>query len=185
MINMRQILNHDQTMFHLKNKKVKEIIENEYLLEYITRYRSFLANKESLAISVQQIGIESKIECRVKLLNSIQSKITKYTKEHENGEISINKCINDIFGTRIIINENISFEELKKELTTKFKNIKITNSDKKEGYRANHIYFITGDNYSFPWELQVWFKDNEKTNKECHYNYKQEYTKWEKEGEYK
>lgn len=51
----------------------------------------------------------------------------------------------------------------------------------KDGYVATHIYFKNG-NYSFQWELQIWDKFHEKTNIISHEQYKQEYTKWEKEN---
>ena len=49
---------------------------------------------------------------RVKALNSIQNKIEKYKNKKESGKIPIKKCLNDIFGLRIILNKSISYDEI-------------------------------------------------------------------------
>lgn len=55
-------------------------------------------------------------------------------------------------------------------------------SSKKEGnYKAIHVYF-NKDNYAFPWELQIWNKQDEENNLESHKKYKQDYIKWESEN---
>ena len=45
---------------------------------------------------------------------------------------------------------------------------------------ATHIYFqgLRGDNFSFPWELQIWSKSDEKKNIDSHYKHKQSYKEW-------
>lgn len=38
------------------------------------------------------------------------------------------------------------------------------------------------DNYSFPWELQIWNRIDEESNLESHKKYKQDYVRWEAEN---
>ena len=128
------------------------------------------------------------IFARVKLKNSIEDKIDNYIKNHEEGKVSVNKCINDIYGVRIIFNENIEYDDIKKYIDIKNKEstldlkLKCTDATKpKENYVATHIYFKKG-NYSFQWELQIWDKMHEQTNIISHEKYKQDYTIWEKEN---
>jgi hypothetical protein len=45
-------------------------------------------------------------------------------------------------------------------------------------YIATHVYFKK-DNFSFPWELQIWNKKDEEENILSHKMYKQHYIKWE------
>ena len=42
-----------------------------------------------------------------------------------------------------------------------------------------HIYFKE-DNYTFPWELQIWLEQDEKNNLISHAKYKEDYAQWEK-----
>lgn len=48
------------------------------------------------------------INTRVKTHNSIEYKIENYRSNHEDGKIPINKCLNDLYGIRIILSEDIS-----------------------------------------------------------------------------
>ena len=59
--------------------------------------------------------------------------------------------------------------------------LKCIDSSKDVGYIATHIYFKK-DNYSFPWELQIWDKTHENSNIMLHEQYKQDYIKWEEEN---
>lgn len=82
------------------------------------------------------------------------------------------------FGIRIILNEELSINEIIEFVHSKYPNLKVIDSSKGE-YKATHIYFRDG-NYNFQWELQIWNKCDEVTNIESHRKYKQEYVKWEK-----
>ncbi len=82
------------------------------------------------------------------------------------------------FGIRIILNEELSINEIIEFVHSKYPNLKVIDSSKGE-YKATHIYFRDG-NYNFQWELQIWNKCDEATNIESHRKYKQEYVKWEK-----
>lgn len=69
---------------------------------------------------------------------------------------------------------------LKEHLTKKYPFLKVIDSSKLT-YKAIHVYFKV-DNYSFPWELQIWNKNDEMNNIYSHQKYKQDYVRWEKES---
>lgn len=119
------------------------------------------------------------VTSRVKAQNSILQKIHTYCLTHENGKIPLNKCINDLFGIRIIINAVFGYDDVKTYISKYFPKYKCINSSK-ELYNATHVYFKS-DNYHFQWELQIWSKQDEETNLHSHSLYKQDYVKWEKE----
>ena len=89
----------------------------------------------------------------------------------------INKCCNDLFGIRIIIKEDYSLEEIINHVKACYPDLKVIDSSKNE-YKAIHVYF-SENNYSFPWELQIWTEKYEMKNLNSHKKYKQGYTIWE------
>lgn len=170
---------HTENVLNLKRKQVKHIREDAEILNEIWNYRTLL-NKETLMLTFALYSFEfpnSVVTSRVKAQNSIEYKIENYIRTHEGGNIPIKKCINDLFGIRIVIDEEFSFENVKEYVKNNYPQYKCIDSSKSE-YRATHIYFEK-NNYSFPWELQVWSSFDEEKNYESHRKYKQEYTNWE------
>lgn len=142
-----------------------------------------LLNEVSAEIFMDLSLLRSSLEItsRVKAQNSIEYKITSYKGEkHEFGKIPLNKCLNDLFGVRVILPEVHSFQEIRDFVDQYAPDLKCINSSKGE-YRATHLYFKL-DNFSFPWELQIWNQRNKETNFESHKQYKQGYTVWENEN---
>ncbi len=166
-----------------KKKLVKNIKEDNNILNSILQYRLFInENHLDLKIALNELGLTSEVNSRVKAQNSIEYKIRNYMSEkHNNGENPINKCFNDLYGIRIILNDRITYDEIKDFVEQRYEGkLKCIDSSKGE-YVATHIYF-TNDNFSYQWELQVWDKEHEKSNLRSHEKYKQDYTKWEKEN---
>lgn len=167
---------------NMKYTNVFKLYSDENLLLYIFKYRSFINDRCGyLSLKLQSLSNSSNISCRVKNLNSIQFKIENYKNNHECGQIPINKCLNDIYGIRIILKEEIPFVEIKEFIMLKYPNLKCIDSSKGD-YHATHIYFEKGNNHKFQWELQVWCVKYEKINYLSHSQHKQQYTKWEKES---
>lgn len=167
---------------NLKKKLVIDARENAEILDNIWKYRS-LVNDEIINImfNLNQIKYKnSSVTSRVKAQNSIEFKLENYVINHESGRVPLKKCMNDLLGIRIIIDGEFTFEDVKQYMNTNFEKYKCIDSSK-DAYIATHIYF-ENDNYSFPWELQIWMKGNEKNNFSSHKEYKQDYTKWEKEN---
>ena len=165
-----------------KNTLVCNILEDKELLDTIISYRDFInENIIQLLMDFKQFNTDTaKVNIRAKAKNSIEYKIENYIKNHENGEVPINKCFNDLFGIRIICSNKIENEQIIQLINTKYKNLKCIDSSKKE-YRAIHVYFKK-DNFTFQWELQVWNKVDEINNIKSHEKYKQDYVRWENEN---
>lgn len=167
---------------NMKSCKVHDIYINENLLFYIFNYRNFISeNTINVVDDIQNLSLINTVDTRVKALNSIQDKIEKYENKKEKGKIAVKKCLNDIYGLRIIIEDNISYEDIHRYIIDKYNKLKCIVAYRNE-YKAVHIYFGDNDNKNFQWELQIWKKKDKKNNLDSHYKYKQEYTKWEKDN---
>lgn len=170
------------TKINLKNNLIVDLAENEEILNAVFNYREFInENNIQLLMDFKQFNTENaKVNIRTKAKNSIEYKIKNYIENHENGKVPVNKCLNDLFGIRIICTERIEKEQISKLTKLKFKNLKCIDSSKQD-YKATHIYFKQ-DNFNFQWELQVWNREDEINNINSHEKYKQDYIKWEKEN---
>ena len=168
---------------NLKNTLVKDLKENRLMLDVAFNYREFInENNIQLMKDFKQFNSsKAKVSSRAKTKNSIEYKIENYTKNHENGELPINKCLNDLFGIRIICKEELTYNQIKELVENQYENLKCIDSSKKVGYKATHIYFKE-DNFHFQWELQIWNEKDEQNNISSHEKYKQDYVIWEKEN---
>lgn len=170
----------DTYSINLKSKTVKNINEDSKIVEYIYDYLNFIVNI-SINIDFDSLRFEkSIIRSRVKNRNSIDTKIKIYSsEEHFFGQIPIKKCLNDLYGFRIVIDDIFDFAEIKAFISNNYPFLKCIDSSK-NGYYATHIYFSkNGCNRFFPLELQIWNINNEESNLNSHKKYKQSYTKWE------
>lgn len=171
-------------LYNLKKKQVKDIVRDLEIYYEILEYRNFLSNNMPRLINdliTLDFGVNIQVSSRVKVQNSIESKIVRYNGKMEKGNIPINKCLNDLFGIRIIVPTRYSCQEITDNLKLILPNYKIIDSSKLE-YKAVHIYYVNGNKY-FPWELQIWKESDMKNNYISHKEYKQEYTNWEKLSE--
>lgn len=165
-----------------KKHRISDIETNGIIYCNIMQYSQWL-NEQSADIVLHLCSVCScPVTARVKTQNSIAYKIERYkTDRHEFGKIPINKCINDLFGIRIILETTSPYGEIHSLMQNmcvgKYRCINSSKND----YKAIHLYFKK-DNRSFPWELQVWKKCDVESNFISHKNYKQEYTTWEKES---
>lgn len=162
-----------------RKRKVCDINKDSKIWDNIIKYRSFLNDHQmEILASISNFQNQNNvINTRIKQLNSIQYKYHKYLTGDLKGKSAINKCFNDLYGLRIIINYSFSFDEIKSAVECRFPDLKVINANK-DAYYATHIYFQE-NNYVFPWELQVWEKCKEKDNLISHNEYKQDYVKWE------
>lgn len=170
------------TKINLKNNQVCDLVDNKLILDTIVNYREFInQNNIQLLMDFKKFNSENAtVNIRTKAKNSIEFKIENYIKNHENGNVPISKCFNDLFGIRIICGKELSFDEVLELINGKYNNLKCIDSTKND-YKATHIYFKK-DNYAFRWELQVWNKIDEVNNIISHEKYKQDYVRWENEN---
>lgn len=180
----------DDKKINFKHEKVKRIsFDNDVdfyfkfytaISEYRERLKQNIATNRADFLRTEEKG-ELIVESRIKNINSISSKVYQYINiKQEKGDVPINKCLNDLFGMRIIVptsrRKNLLkiIEDLKKENNW---NCRITDASKQE-YKAIHMYILK-DNFSLRWEIQFWLKKDDKGNRESHAKYKQSYTSWE------
>lgn len=181
-INEKWINDPNYFPLNMKQKKVDDVYKDDKLLLHVFNYRKFINdNIAEVLESIKPSEFSNVINTRVKSFNSIQYKIQNYELNHENGKIPLKKCINDIFGLRMIFNQDINFDEIKRFIEQEFPKLKCIDSVRGK-YVAIHIYFGNNDNLKFQWELQLWDKKHEKSNLDSHARYKQDYTKWEQEN---
>ena len=166
---------------NLKKSLVSDIEADSTIYKTISEYVQIL-NDHSAEVS---LGLSSvcacKVTARVKAQNSIEFKIHNYkTEQHEFGKVPINKCFNDLFGIRIILSPEQSFEQIISFVKDTYPGKYRCFDSSKHDYKAVHLYFRM-NNQTFPWELQIWNVCDVDNNFISHKNYKQEYTTWEKE----
>lgn len=174
--------------FNLKKMLVSDIQEDAPIYKHIIRYHEYLRGLSAYFTlrmdSRIVLGGLCKTAVRVKVRNSIDYKLKGYkTERHEHGMVPVNKCLNDLFGARIILPGPLTFEEVQAFISETFpeERYRCIDSSKRE-YRATHLYFRNG-NYVFPWELQIWNTCDTGPNLASHKKYKQGYTSWEREDE--
>jgi len=111
---------------------------------------------------------------RVKTPESVLAKIKRYSLSID--KYPVNKWMNDIFGARIIIDDTL-YQQLDDMLDIWEEDYQLKNWYKrdKDDYHAYHIYFKNDSNYFFPWELQIWSKDNLEENIINHHKYKRSF----------
>lgn len=155
--------------FNLAKLRVCDLINNVDLyndfFDLITKYVVLLdKDKNNFEFNC------SNVFNRIKNSNSIRTKIDRYFyKNKENGKVILNKCLNDLFGFRIIVN-NLDLDIVFIKLVDIFKinsKIKIIKRELEGGYRAIHLYFKI-DNFFFQWELQIWSEKERIINDVAH-----------------
>lgn len=168
---------------NLKKTRVSDIDIDGTIYQTIMEYIQLLNNR-SADITLKLFFVCScKVTARVKSQKSIEFKIQNYkTSRHAYGKVPINKCVNDLFGVRIILDTPLTFKEICTFLEETYQEKYRCINSSKFDYKAVHIYFKE-NNQTFPWELQIWNRSNVESNFVSHKNYKQEYTTWEKEIE--
>lgn len=113
---------------------------------------------------------------RVKTSESILDKIECFTKRPEG--YPVNSVLNDIFGARVILPTSVITEVMnrlddwKEEYGLKNWYLKDT-----EDYTGIHVYFKNRSNFYYPWELQIWDKNDISRNIESHKRHKRDFAR--------
>ncbi|MCL1950701.1 MAG: hypothetical protein FWF59_13325 [Turicibacter sp.] len=141
----------------------------------IFRYRLHL--HESINDYLYKTDLDDvKYYYRVKTAESLAYKIEKFKNREE--KYPVNKWLNDIFGCRIILDGGLIRNLLdnldKWEEQYGLKNWYFREA---EGYRGIHIYFKSQSNFYFPWELQIWDKEDAEKNIASHRLHKRSFVK--------
>lgn len=145
-------------------------------IEYTWEHFELICLTDVVPINLKYKTIN--ISYRLKELDSIRDKIIRYRNNNLEGRVYIRKCLNDLVGFRVVISRTIydQIMELLKNKFLSYKEITILDSSKDE-YCAIHVYF-KDSNFSYPWELQIWPDDKEKSNVSSHEKYKRNSLNW-------
>lgn len=164
-------------MLNFKKITVAKTIQHnnapiDKLRSIIIEYISFLSENTTKDFRLDEKYCDFNFRTRIKNKESIFHKLHAYTIGKEEGKIPLNKCLNDIYGMRIIVpnKENI-IDNI--NIESRGHKIKCLDSSK-NGYFAHHVYFYH-NNFHFPWELQIWDAKDEINNIRIHQQYKQAY----------
>lgn len=175
---------------NLKTTRIDHLVHDSKLminpdfLAFIDMYHQFLF-VETADIDFEFEFAEYDVRTRIKQKDSIVNKLIHYRKNDaiKNGAtVPVNKCLNDIYGVRIVFDnlnhDDDDFNCTINKLIEKYK-LKKLNKRSKE-YRATHLYFKNGRNKYFPWELQIWSSIDAKRNEVSHEKHadKRKYTDW-------
>ena len=157
--------------FNFNRIKVHDIDLDIY--NYIFEYRNFLSLRSPYINDV--LGKNLVGRTRVKETLSIKQKIKKYKANKLNGSVIVHKCLNDIFGARILVDNDFKFSTISDSLYKhKFEGLRVHDSSNKEGYKGLHVYVGAACGH-FRWELQIWHECDYNKNIELHEQYKRGY----------
>lgn len=106
------------------DKILKETSYNGLFMDLIDEYIK-LISKEILVSEIRSNSSKFTIRFRGKNRESVLNKLYYYRFDRDEFQIPIQKCLNDIMGFRIILESNLSYDELLEE-NRKFKLIKST-----------------------------------------------------------
>lgn len=179
----KDFLNQYEKPLNLKKLLISEVFVQEQsiilpsFLDYVLDYHNKLGQ---LMASIELEFQYDYMDCRtrIKQKDSIINKLVYYRDgKSEQGKVPVKKCLNDLFGVRIILDE-FEHNELS-DLCQVQDNVKCIDSSK-NGYRASHIYFHGKSNEYFPWELQIWRKPDVLNNELSHKEHKSKrrYIEW-------
>ena len=181
--------NNDIVLFNQKKEKVAHIEKYPEIMDSIRAYVEYL-NERGFVNTFEYAEEGFTVTSRVKNVNSINEKYEEYCNfRDEKGEVQINKCFNDLFGIRVIIDcGELDFDDI----SNRFGNRGFVIEEKNErhttlghSYIATHIYFKYENeeykNKTFRWELQIWKSQNETSNQDSHKNHRYRYKEWESE----
>lgn len=121
-----------------------------------------------------------RLRMRIKEWSSLEEKIERHNNGPTEGKIPIQKCINDIFGLRIISDKDYRNHKDFDQMCERLKKEKVifryyTRND--DEYHGIHLYFKGKSNLYLPWELQIWYDGHEENNYQSHHQHKQGYLK--------
>ncbi|MHA7612282.1 nucleotidyltransferase family protein [Weissella viridescens] len=159
------------------SRGITECMNYSIFPENIEKYIEFLNLKFIGSEEYFKDTVSLNLVSRIKLKDSIYKKLHQYSlREIKTGRIFMIKCLNDLMGFRIIL-ENVdeNKDEIRKLLEEKKSSETLWRYyERNDGdYIGIHCYFKV-NNLCFPWELQIWDKKWEKKNLEDHKRHEQE-----------
>lgn len=172
--------------YNLKKTRVDNVVfRDTYDEKFISLVEEYIENLSEWIFYLDFESVNPIIDTRFRGKNRASSlnKLTYYRHGKTDPSISLQKCMNDLLGFRIIIDENFDYSDLLTQIkefnkleTSLFRPYVRTD----EVYQGIHIYFKNDNNKYFPWELQIWKKSDAEVNEESHraHKEKRKYMSW-------
>lgn len=108
---------------------------------------------------------------RVKTSESILDKIERFRQRTEG--YPVNSILNDIFGARVIVSDKDIMQVMERlDTWQELYGLKNWYLRDKDEYTGIHIYFKNASNFYYPWELQIWDKEDAERNIQSHIKHK-------------
>ncbi|ERL64635.1 hypothetical protein L248_0692 [Schleiferilactobacillus shenzhenensis LY-73] len=159
----------DINPFNQRKTTIRQLVDNPEYQKVMTEYWRALTNFQEIdtILGPLQDDHRFEFEYRSKLEDSLYLKIAWYLRKQH--DLYVGKSINDLFGGRIILADFRPYEKqilayLLDKHDTMVSRPYIRDDDT---YHALHLY-IRKDNFSFPWELQIWDTADVQTNFQAH-----------------
>lgn len=175
--------------FNLKNVTISNVLFeqrfNPFFLEYLEIYHRELNNYIWTESDFSEKFLFWDARIRVKQKDSIYNKLIFYGEKAEKGKIPIQKCLNDLLGFRLIMEDFDFLDKGYKDLLLSLKadlNLMKCYDRDVDGYKGSHIYFKNKNNFYYPWELQLWNSSDAELNEKSHKEHKskRDYLNWPK-----
>lgn len=164
----------DYNLKNLRKWDVTDAINDDFFMQtLIPKYRNTLESDNTLNFELLKLSakVGSRFRYRVKLEDTIIIKLRHYSyKEKEIHGLYVSKCLNDVFGGRLILGNINSNSDKIQNLLKDLHDKKIINKfyhREDHGYKAFHCYFQS-NNKVLPWELQIWDNQDCETNIRAH-----------------
>lgn len=154
--------------YNLKKNGFRDIVNDDTFLyqiipNYLNKLNVFMAHEQLLLLW----SVQYDVRYRVKNSDTVYLKIKQYNeRELKNGKLQLRKSLNDFLGVRIILPGIISNEDnILSFLATEKEVAKISRYYLREdgNYYGIHCYFAK-NNFTFPWELQIWDAERKESN---------------------
>ncbi|WP_165210668.1 hypothetical protein [Streptococcus tangpeifui] len=172
--------------YNLKRTRVDKVLqETSYDETFISLVDDYIEELSYWLIFLEFNSKSLILETRFRGKNkeSALNKLYYYRVGKSDPTIPVQKCLNDLLGFRIIINNTIDYDCLLDKIKRSDKlNIKLfrpyVRTD--ENYKGIHLYVKSDNNHYFPWEIQIWQKSDEISNERSHRNHKEkrQYINW-------
>lgn len=168
-INERLTQHPEYHPFNTKRTTVKQLMAKAELRQSLIAYLDNLLSDDVLNRRLQSLTETNDpiFRFRVKRIDSLSAKLDWYAQK--TGDFPINKSINDLLGTRLVVNSVRQFES---ELLDYF--LGMHDNGIRRGYirddrqyHALHLY-ISDTNNELRWEIQIWDEQDQAANIRAH-----------------
>lgn len=179
-IKFSEIFFSNHISYHLKKTTIDKVIdEHSYDIAFISLIDEYIEELATFQLfnTFQSYHPQIVARFRGKNKESALNKLYHYRFNHCDPKIPLQKSLNDLLGFRLILDTDFDYnqllDEIKQSPDIKIELFRPYVREKDEDYQGIHLYFKSGNNHYFPWELQIWKKKDEISNENSHRKHKE------------